>query len=321
MSKEEVINKIVEKTNLSEEDVKSRILEKQRELSGLVSLEGAAHIIAKELGLELLKKEDHKLEIKNIVPGIRNLNVQARISKIFQRDFEKDGKKGRVANVFLFDGTGTIRLSLWDEQTNLIDSLDQDMAIEIINGYTKEDYQGNPEIRLSKRGKIKILEKSDLPKIISDDIKKSFERVSISDFTQGNVYEIRASIVHLFESKPFYNVCPKCGASMKDECKEHGKVKPEHAMVVSGVIDDGYSNIRAVFFRENAEKIIGFTTKDALEKKDVLFENPKNLGKEFVFIGRVRQNQMFERNEFIVNGFHKVDVEEEINLLINELKV
>lgn len=297
MSVDEIIKKIRERTSLSEEEIREKIVEKQNELSNLVSLEGAGYIVAKELGIDLLKKEKHKLEIKNIIPGIRNLNLEARIVKIFEREFEKNGKKGKVASLFLSDGTDSIRLSLWDEQTELIKNLEEGKAIKIVNAFTI-DNQGEPEIRLGKNGKIILLENSDLPEINEIKIKRSV----ISEFKQG-VYETRALLLQLFESK-FFTVCPECGVTIKDKCKEHGEVKPKRCLVVSGIIDDGYSNIRAVFFRDQAEKIL---------------ENSKNIGKEFVFVGKVKLNKMFDRKEFIVDSFREINVKNEINLLLNEL--
>ncbi len=57
MTLNEIIEKIKEQSGLPEEEIKNKIKEKQRELYGLVSPEGAAHILAKELGIELVKRE------------------------------------------------------------------------------------------------------------------------------------------------------------------------------------------------------------------------------------------------------------------------
>ena len=87
MDFEEIIKKIKKKTNLTDEEANKKVLEKQQELSNLVSKEGAAYIIAKELGLDIFPKIKRRLEIKNIVPKLRNLNVTARIVKVFEPIF------------------------------------------------------------------------------------------------------------------------------------------------------------------------------------------------------------------------------------------
>ena len=115
-----ILQKIIKKGCFTKTEAEKRIIEKQRELSNLVSKEGAAYIIAKEMGIELFPKKaetKRRLEIKNILPKIRNLNLNARIVNVFPvKEFESKGRKGKVASVILGDQTGTIRMSLWDER-------------------------------------------------------------------------------------------------------------------------------------------------------------------------------------------------------------
>ena len=49
---EELIHTVSEKTGLGEDEIKKKVKEKQRELSGLVSETGAAYIVANELGVK-----------------------------------------------------------------------------------------------------------------------------------------------------------------------------------------------------------------------------------------------------------------------------
>ena len=62
----QIIEKIKEKSALTEEEINSRIKQKMEQLSGLISEEGAAHIIANELGIKLFEAVSGKLQIKNI---------------------------------------------------------------------------------------------------------------------------------------------------------------------------------------------------------------------------------------------------------------
>jgi ssDNA-binding replication factor A large subunit len=322
MDLNEILEKIKEKTKLSDNDVNKRILEKQQELSNLVSKDGAAYIIAKELGIDIFPKvEKRRLEIKNIVPKIRTLNLNARIVSIFPvKEFESKGRKGKVASLILGDQTGTVRLTLWDQQTEIAEKLKPGMAVEVFGGYTREDSRGGAEIRLSGKGGVKILQDSDLPEV-SQMKKASKARSLIAELKEGDMTEIRAAVVQLFETNFFYEVCPECGKKVSDgECAQHGKVEPVKNIVLSGVVDDGTGNIRAVFFRENALNMTGMTMDDVLKKGDSFFEELDVLGKEFLISGRVRRNKMFNRLEFVANGVKEVDLENEINKLINNLK-
>lgn len=319
----ELLQKIIEKTGSSKEDIEKKIIEKQQELSNLVSKEGAAYIIAKELGMDIFPKaERRRLEVKNIVPMIRSLNLNARVVSIFPvKEFESKGRKGKVASVILGDQTGTIRLTLWDQQTEIAEKLKPGMAVEIFGGYTRDSGTGMAEIRLSQRGGIKILQDSNLPEVAK---MRRASKNFIRDLREGESAEIRAAVVQLFETNFFYEVCPECGKRITKEndfkCKDHGKVKPSKNIVLSGVIDDGTGNIRAVFFRDNALKLIGMNMDEVLEKGDAFFGDLDILGKEFMISGRVRRNRMFNRLEFVANDVREVDIENEVNKLINNLK-
>ncbi len=318
MNLEEIIEKIVSVTNQGKEDVNKKILEKQRELSMLVSVEGAAYIVAKELGLDLIEKTHHRLQVKNMIAGMRNLNLTATIAKIMPlREFERNEKKSRVANLIVGDETGAARLSLWDEQTDLLQQLKENTVIEIKGGYTREDNFGGIEIRLGRQSTIKQIEQAPAK------VEMKKPGATVSGMKEGGTYEVRAALLHVFDSNPFYEVCPQCGARIKMpdfKCATHGETKPAYAMVVSGVIDDGTENMRIVFFRESAEKVFGMKTSEALANKDRLFENLENLGREFIFTGRVRRNQLFERLEFITSDFRPINPAEEAKKIMKEFE-
>ncbi|MEM5814558.1 MAG: DUF2240 family protein [Candidatus Aenigmatarchaeota archaeon] len=330
---EQIVEKIISATGIGAEELERKIREKQRELSDLVSREGAAYIVAKEMGLDLVNRPRQKMEIKNVVPGIRNLTLEARISRVFDiRQFEREGKRSKVANVILADGSGTVRMSLWDEQTDILDKLKPGIAIEISGAYTKEDTRGGVEIRLSRRGAVRVLETSALPAV--EEIEKKAAnagRIEIKDVKENENAEIRAAIVQLFETEQFYEICPECGMRLKQEkieiqpgieafawkCATHGTVKPKVTMALSGVLDDGTGNIRVVFFRDLAAKVLGLTMEEIVARKGKVFESVDVIGKEFVVSGRVRRNKMFDRLEFVANDVKDVEPRNEIISLLN----
>jgi ssDNA-binding replication factor A large subunit len=324
----ELVKMILEKTGASPEDVQKKILEKQQELSNLVSKEGAAYIIAKELGLDVFPKQPkRRLEIKNIVPKIRDLKVTGRVVRIFEsKEFKgKDGKKGKVASLILGDETGSIRLSLWDDQTDILDRVKPGMAIEAFGAYTKENSVGGMELRLGNRGGVKLLDNSEIPEFQKAQSPSDNGRTIIADLKEGENAELRASIVQLFETSVFYEICPQCGSRVTKEglefkCAEHGKVAPVKTIVLSGIIDDGTGNIRIVFFREVALELVGMDIKKALENEASFFESINILGKEFIISGKTRRNKMFNRLEFVASGVREVDAVEESKKIINMLE-
>ena len=316
-----ILQKTEEVSGLSKEEIQRRILEKQQELSNLISREGAALIIARELGLDLMHKPAHKtLSIKDIIPDMRTINIKARIMKIFDtREFERNGKKGRVANIIVADETGNLRFSLWDSQIMLLQGIEEGNAVEIFGAYVKENPRGL-EIRLGKRGGVRVIGDSEVPEI--ETIKRSAERASINDVREEGEYELRGTVVQLFDNNPFYEVCQQCGGRVKKAptgflCQKHGNVSPAQTVILSGVIDDGTGNIRAVFFRDAALGLMGMNIADALEHGNKLLENIDVIGKEYVLRGRAKRNKMFNRLEFVVDEAMVADPKAEAERMLS----
>lgn len=136
-----------------------------------------------------------------------------------------------------------------------------------------------------------------------------------------------ACLVQVFRKSPLFEICPQCDTRIREKdgkwvCDDHGQVEPKYAMILSGVIDDGSGNIRAVFFRENAEKIVGKKPEELNETVkssgiDAVFDGFEGLGKEYVLRGRVKRNQFTDSVEFIVNEIDDVDVKKECESLLS----
>ena len=94
---EEVLSELEKNTKHSREKLLEMIKNKQEELSGLVSMEGAGHLVARDVGVNLLIQEKRVFKINNIVKGMKNVNLKARIIQISEmREFErKDKNKGK----------------------------------------------------------------------------------------------------------------------------------------------------------------------------------------------------------------------------------
>lgn len=303
---DELVKKISSLSGLSEQEIKLKISEKQTELSGLISDEGAAYIVAKELGINLVR-EAERLKIASIIPGMQNIDIIGRVVKMTGiKEFSTERAKGRVMNIFIADETGSARISLWNDEINRI----KDLAVGIIirvRGYVKEDNIGGMEIRIGRFGSLDKSEEN-LPPVEKLVISENTERARIADLKENHKKEVRAALIQVFETNPFFEVCPECGSTTKNSrCKDHGKVEPEHRLVISGIIDDGTENMRVVFFGENAEKILNISSEQAKklfdEKGSVKSMFSKiELGKDLLFEGRVRKNKYFERLEFITNN-------------------
>ncbi|MBL7118758.1 hypothetical protein ISS96_01950, partial [Candidatus Bathyarchaeota archaeon] len=129
--------------------------------------EGAAHIVAYELGVTLKREDGFKTEIQieDLTPGINDASISGRVllvepTRTFTR---KDGTEGRITKILLGDLTGVVNVAVWEDKTNIVEKerIEPDQTIRILHGYVKEGLNGQPEINIGKRGSIvKIPEKA-----------------------------------------------------------------------------------------------------------------------------------------------------------------
>ncbi len=84
---DQIIEKIKTEKNLSSEQVEHEIKQRMEQLSGLVSKEGAAHILANEMGVKLSAPVG-ELKISALYAGIRTGDILGRVVRKFEvRDF------------------------------------------------------------------------------------------------------------------------------------------------------------------------------------------------------------------------------------------
>ena len=69
------------------------------------------------------------------------------------RKFDKYGKELRVANAELKDDSGTIKLTLWNEEIEKVKVGDK---IKITNGYVNE-WQGEIQLTAGRFGKLEVI--------------------------------------------------------------------------------------------------------------------------------------------------------------------
>ncbi len=301
---EKVLEKIAKSAGLEKEEIERRVEAKRAKLSGLISKEGAAQVVAAELGISF---DDEKLKIDELLPGMRKVNVVGKVINLFPvRTFTtKKGDEGKVANLFIADETSNIKVVLWD--TNHIELIEKsevviNKVIEISNASMRDN-----EIHLGSFSEFKLSDE------VLDNVKT--ERVvkekDISDFRIGDNSSVRAFIVQAFEPR-FFNVCPECKKKANQEangfvCGEHGKVVPEKRALINIVLDDGTESIRSVLFHETLPKI-GITELDNAER--LVNQREDLLGKEMVFSGNVRNNKFFNNPEFIINEVKEINLDE-----------
>src|SRR3989344_7461955 len=113
---EDIYAKIREKASITDQEIDEKINLKLKQLSGLISREGAAHIIANELGIKLFDAVSGRLQIKNILPGMRSVETIGRVRQLYEvHSFQSENRSGKVASFILGDETGFIRVVMWGD--------------------------------------------------------------------------------------------------------------------------------------------------------------------------------------------------------------
>ncbi|MFC1686843.1 OB-fold nucleic acid binding domain-containing protein [Nanoarchaeota archaeon] len=194
----EIKDKIKKEKKLTEEEINERIKNKINELSGLISEEGAAHIIANELGIKIVEEEG-RLKVKSIYSGMKNIEFLGKVvDKSEIREFNKGERSGKVGSFTIGDETGTIRAVCWNDQTDLLNKVNKDDLILIKSGYVKENNYNQKELHLNDRSKIEINPEGET--IGEVKIGLTYERKKISDLKEeDNQIEILGTIVQVMD--------------------------------------------------------------------------------------------------------------------------
>lgn len=304
---ENLISRISDSSKLSKEEIERKIEAKRAKLSGLVSKEGAAQIVAAELGINF---EKEKMKISQLVQGMKKANTLGKILEISPvRNYNKNGREGKVANLLVADDTSNVKLVLWDtNHISLVESgnLNVGDVVEISNASVR-----NGELHLSSFGDLKKSNNS-MPNVV---VEKAVNSGKLKDAKQGQGMKTRAFIVQVFEPR-YFEVCPECGKKVvDDECKIHGKVKADKRALLNLVLDDGTETIRSVVFGEQIRNL-GLTDEEIFSIDNFLLKKDSILGEEKIFSGNLRANTLYNNLEFTIDGISEINVNE----LITELE-
>jgi replication factor A1 len=309
---DKLIKKISEKSGKPKDEIEAMVKKKIQELGGLLTEEGAAHIIANKLGLDLVdSSSEGRLKLESIVEGLRSVETIGRVARTFElREFSrKDGSQGKVLAIQIIDNTGSIRVVFWDDMADKYSKLNEGDIILIKNALAKKNRNGNVELHINKSSEITVnpKEEVDLPEAGET---PSSERKSISELSEQDSYaEIFGTIVNVFDIR-FFEVCPKCSKRVKEVggnfmCSEHGEVEPAYNYVMNVILDDGTGTLRLVFFSSQVEQLLSLSREKVLAYRENIedFEKVKHelLGQQVVVQGRVSKNELFSRIELVVN--------------------
>ena len=322
----EIVLRIKEEKQLSDEEIEQRVKGKLKQLSDLISKEGAAHIVANELGVKILETAK-EVKVDRLLIGMNNVSLLGKVVKINDVvSYQKNGRSGKVVSLALGDETGIVRVVFWD--ANHIQDIEsgkisEGSILKINGGYVRANNQYK-ELHLGNKGSFEIN-----PQGIEVEVKNHYQT---SDYTKKKIFELAVgdsyigvfgTIVQVFEPR-FYDACKQCGKKVEVlgdsyQCAVHGLVNVEAVPILNLFFDDGTGSIRAVAFRGLVEELLNADKEKVLELRNNLekFEAYREnvLGKQLVLVGRITQNEMFDRKEMSIQKVVEVQPEEIIKEL------
>ncbi|MFH1056642.1 MAG: hypothetical protein V1717_02495, partial [Candidatus Micrarchaeota archaeon] len=128
------------KQKLGPAKLEERISALQKRFSGLLTREGALKLMAHDEGLAFKKKP---LVLKKLADAVlqeqTSVSVIVRVKQVFcAREFEREGRTGRVCNVLVGDETGEAKLVLWNDDVDFAErKLERNSCIKAENVLVK----------------------------------------------------------------------------------------------------------------------------------------------------------------------------------------
>ena len=316
-----LLEKISKSSGETKEQIEAKVNEKLDALSGLISKEGALQIIANDLGIKVLQEDFSKVSVRQLRPGMRNVNISLKILESFDtRHFESNGRKGKVKALSAGDETGFTRLVFWNNKADDAEKIRKGDIVSVKNVYTRGN--GTVEVHANDNTVIEIN-----PEGISIDLRdSSAERKRMSEITRDdNNVEVFGTIVQVFEPY-FFEACDECNRKLKQkdghyECDQHGQKQPVYRGILTLYVDDGTKAQRAVLFDDQFKKLAQTEDLEAIRTQDSAREElKKSLLGAFITIGaRVRYSEQYDRLDLNVSSFDlNPDPEEELKKLEEE---
>ena len=177
------------------------------------------------------------------------------------------GNVGKIGTFMLNDGTGNIRVVLWNDDADFVESVSEGDAVEIKKGKIKKGME-YCEIHIRKRSDINLIDKKefagmDIPFLKSEVVEKKISELSDGDRNVKLVVQI-ADIDS--NQQLTYPSCPTCNKKVMNVgnnewyCERCGAtVEQVPKLMIRLIASDinGEEQIGVIFFGSNAEKIMG----------------------------------------------------------------
>ena len=161
MTIEKIIEQILSKRpEISKKEILERLEKEKKKASGFISDDTLMRMIAAEFDVEIPKAEVSTLSllIKDLVPSLNNIAITGRVIAVFPPKTFRGNKNGRFSSLLVADRSGILRVVLWNDKANLVESgkIKAGHIVRFSHGYTREDSNGQVEMHIGERGDVEI---------------------------------------------------------------------------------------------------------------------------------------------------------------------
>jgi ssDNA-binding replication factor A large subunit len=240
MSHRKIIQAILSKnTELTEAQVLTELDAERNKTAGLIADATLLRLIAARRGVETPHEavSQPKLRLSHLVPNLNRITVSGRVIATFPVKTFEGEKPGKYASLLIADKNGTLRVILWNDKAELVESgaFKVGQVARILRCYTREDRNGNTELHVSEKSEVEVdpadLQQEDYPWIerfltAIKDISLSIQSVHVA-----------GSVKAVFPSSTFTRQDNSVGR------------------VLRFIISDGTGEVTVVAWNEKAEKL------------------------------------------------------------------
>jgi replication factor A1 len=191
-----------------------------------------------ERGVKPIEAVPYWTKIGNLRESMGSVNVVAIATQIGdEREFvRRDGSEGKVVSILLEDDTGTVRLSLWDDDAERAEEISEGTIIIVENGYTRTGY-GGVDLNVGRNGRIHI---------------------DPEDF-EMEIPEFERKITEIIDLREGQRNVTIRGQLLDDPIQRDIETSRGPATVTNFRIDDGTGEARISLWREHAETAMDLT--------------------------------------------------------------
>jgi len=177
-------------------------------------------------------------KIGDLKESMGSVNVAAQATQVGdEREFvRRDGTEGKVVSVLLEDDTGTVRLSLWDDDADRAQEITEGTIIVVENGYTRSGY-GGIDLNVGRNGRIHI---------------------DPEDF-EMEIPEIERKVTEIIDLREGQRNVTIRGQLLDDPVQRDIETSRGPATVTNFRLDDGTGEVRVSLWREHAEAAMDLT--------------------------------------------------------------